>query len=52
MATVKPNWKLPPPPKDICDCGAKIIPCVLNTGDGWALLWDCENFCAPFGDDE
>lgn len=49
-ATIKSNWKLPKPPQEKCECGEPIIPCVDNTGDGWATMWDCENGCETLGD--
>lgn len=50
-ATLKPGWKLPMPPRDDCPCcHNKVIPLAVDTGDGWAFYWDCEDGCEPFSD--
>ncbi len=44
--TPRPDWKMPDPPCDVCpDCGDKIEPQAVNTGDSWYLCWDCEKAC-------
>jgi hypothetical protein len=55
--SLKPGWALPE--KNCPECGVKMRPIALWTGDGWWLGWDCENTCSeaeglpiewPFGD--
>ena len=44
--SVKESWSLPTAPR--CpECNAIALPVALNTGDGWALGWDCSNTCGP-----
>lgn len=44
---MKPDWTMPEPPKKTCpECGMPMdVPTAYNTGDGWALWWDCVDFC-------
>lgn len=56
-AHIKPGWKLPKPPDVECDlCNKKVsIPLAYDTGEGWALQWECPDRCGcveEYMDDE
>lgn len=47
---VRPGWAMPAPPPTLCGCGLPLtVPVAYDAGDGWALLWDCQDRC---GDSE
>jgi len=47
--TKNQDWNLPTPP--ICQkCGKTSYAVAYNTGDGWALSWDC--YCGNMQDEE
>jgi len=37
-ATIKPDWKLPEPPKCL-ECGEPLTAVAHHTGDGWVWHW-------------
>lgn len=57
MATEKPNYVKPIPPKKKCEtCGREIKPVAYRDTEGWVLSgWDCEGLhdpCPNSSDDE
>jgi hypothetical protein len=61
IPTIKPDWAMPEPPAELCDCGKPLtIPIAYNGGEGWELRWECADLCGesaafitewPFEDD-
>lgn len=54
LPVIKDDWTMPAPPAALCgSCDKPLdLPIALNEGDGWELLWECQEQCGDSYDDE